>query len=167
MTYSVEPFTYSRQFRAFGLMAPRTIPVHTPRRGFPLCHMQDSSVAGIWREERPRSAMGSGVRERRTEPAPFTPRPNAGKRRCLVLLRVTGRGFRVLPDIALRFSMPPIVTRSVRPRCRCSRARRRRCSFPAHLHDCILGDGFDGGRGATYAHPRWADAKPRGQEETP
>jgi hypothetical protein len=41
--------------------------------------------------------------------------------------------------------------------------RLRRCSFPAHLHDCILGDGFDGGRGATYAHPRWADAKPRGQ----
>jgi hypothetical protein len=116
MTYSVEPFTYSRQFRAFGLMATRTIPVHTPRRGFPLCHMQDSSVAGIWREERPRSAMGSGVRERRTEPAPFTPRPNAGKRRCLVLLRVTGRGFRVLPDIALRFSMPPIVTRSVKER---------------------------------------------------
>jgi hypothetical protein len=50
--------------------------------------------------------MDSGVRERRTEPAPFTPRPNAGKRRCLVLLRVTGRGFRVLPDIALRILNP-------------------------------------------------------------
>jgi hypothetical protein len=40
--------------------------------------------------------MGSDARERRTEPAPSTPRPNAGKRRCLVLLRVTKKG--VIPE---------------------------------------------------------------------
>src|ERR1019366_1172832 len=60
MTYSVEPFTYSRQFHAFGLMATRTIPVHTPRRGFPLCHMQDSSVAGIWPRGEAEECYGLG-----------------------------------------------------------------------------------------------------------